>query len=133
MKKSKAYKPKTSSTNKVFTPNGKVDQGNPDRKLLYDREWYVYRKIFLSVNKFCYVCNEKAEVVDHIVAHKNDIVLFKSVTNHLPMCSRCHSTITASFDKFVPPKTTAKIDWINEQRKIRGISTSVRVLPKYGR
>jgi hypothetical protein len=132
MLKSKKYAPKKSVSNKKFS-FGPVDKGNKERKILYDSTWRKYRVIFLSINKECYACGEAATLIDHIVAHKNDEVLFESTTNHLPMCSKCHSQVTNLFDKHDTPKTQEKIAWINELRLARGIKVSVKVLPRYGK
>lgn len=120
-----SFKPKKGKGKSVFKPKD-------DTTKMYDKTWEKYRVIFLSANKKCYCCGEKANVVDHIVAHKGDSKLFTDVTNHLPLCKRDHDVITARFDKHNPPMTEAKMHYISERRAATSTSVSVKVLPRYG-
>ena len=65
----------------------------------YDERWRKYRKYFLDLHPICNICKtELATVVDHIVPHKGDMVLFWDKTNHQALCKRCHDVKTARED-----------------------------------
>lgn len=123
------FKPKhkTSSVGRTFNQNQKW-------KNLYNPEWESYRNKFLRVNDKCYSCGTKSEVVDHVEPHKGDEALFKKLDNHIPLCHRCHNTVTALFDKTHKPGTApiTKIQWLNSNRLMRGITFKVKVLGEYG-
>ncbi len=124
---------------KVFSPlnrNRETKQFNPRKSIdnLYkSTNWFVFRKAFLDVNKNCYCCNSPATVADHIVAHKGNRDLFEKVDNFIPLCHVCHNTITALFDRHAKQKLKEKLEWIAEKRKIHGVNTVVKVLPKFGK
>ena len=100
---------------------------------LYDRFWERYRLVFLRHNADCYSCDEKATVVDHLIPHKGDILLFKKLDNHIPLCKRCHDTITAKFDRIFKPghPIGPKLSWINKMRSKKKELRPVKVLPSY--
>lgn len=124
MKKCPIFKPKASNAPK-FNP-----RINRDR--LYDDVWKKYKIIFLNVNKHCYACGKHAQVVDHIIAHKGKENLFSDVKNHMPLCHQCHNFITAKFDHEEIPKIKEKIEWIENMRKQNSLSSSIKILPRYG-
>lgn len=127
MKKSPSYNPKK----KIKTP---VFNSRRDRDALYDSEWYAYRTVFLKYNPRCYSCGEKSQAVDHIVAHKGDKKLFKDTKNHIPLCHRCHNTITALFDKHEKPLLVAKLEWLTLNRKMLGTENiKVVEMKRYGK
>ena len=65
----------------------------------YDSRWRKYRVWFLSLHPICNICKtELATVVDHIVPHKGDMVLFWDKDNHQALCKRCHDSKTARED-----------------------------------
>lgn len=99
------------------------------RSTPYDRDWQNYRLRFLARNPDCYCCGKKSQVVDHIKPHKGDDTLFKSETNHMPLCTRCHNIITASFDRHEEPKLEDKLNWINMMRVNNMVSVKVRPVP----
>lgn len=101
------------------------------RRSGYDKEWDKYRFRFLHHNPQCYICPNKSTVVDHIVAHKGDPVLFKKLDNHLPLCSGCHNTITGRFDRQLIPLVKEKMEFIQATRKSNNVVTRVKVLPSY--
>jgi len=115
---------------KVYS--GKIGKGNSTFKMptLYQsKDWVEYSKKFLIANKKCYSCGEKSQVTDHWTAHKNDVNLFWNPHNVLPLCAKCHNTVTSNFDKFTPPKTKEKLEWINEKRVQAGITFAVKFVP----
>ena len=77
-------------------------RGSPESRG-YDARWRKYRKSFLSRYPWCTTCLEKdiieaATVVDHIKAHKGDMVLFWQKGNHQGMCKTCHGIKTVKED-----------------------------------
>lgn len=129
MKKAKQFKRKKVSGSRVFNR-----QTSTDRSKLYDRDWQVYRHRFLYYNTQCYACGSTEQLhVDHLVAHKGDAELFKKLTNHIPLCHKCHSHVTGLFDRFKIPRTQEKLEWINKKRASLGLTTSVKVMPRYSR
>lgn len=49
-------------------------------------------------NGICVRCAKPANVVDHIVRHNNDPVLFWDVENWQPMCKLCHDSAKKRFE-----------------------------------
>lgn len=131
MQKPKSFRPKTKpegwKSNQVF--NGRL---HLDR--LYDHVWERYSKVFLSFNPNCYSCGSKSSVVDHIQPHKGDEVIFRKLDNHLPLCFKCHNTVTALYDKkyIKGHSVEPKLRWLAQQRINYQCTTRVKVLPEYG-
>ena len=70
----------------------------------YDAEWEKARTKYLDEHPLCadhkrrgYI--EAATVVDHIIPHKGDKVLFWDQKNWQPLCESCHNRKTATEDK----------------------------------
>jgi len=126
MKKPKRYKPKSYRSGKVYQAEKKTNF-----RAMYDKDWNRYRFRFLHYNPLCYVCGDKATVVDHIVAHKGDPVKFKALNNHMAMCKFHHDMVTGKFDRNNPPLTKEKIEWINNQRKSLSVEVKVKELKDY--
>ena len=119
MKKPPQYKPPRSKGNSVF----KIPR-------LYDTpEWKEYSKKFLLHNPSCYACGKRSRAVDHFKAFKKDEKLFWDIENMLPLCNECHNTVTANFDKYNPPKTKEKLEWINLKRIQSETFIKVKVTP----
>lgn len=65
----------------------------------YNYRWTKYRSWFLRLHPICAKCGRAAaSVVDHIVPHKGDDVLFWAADNHQALCKRCHDIKTSSED-----------------------------------
>ncbi|MCA8984505.1 MAG: HNH endonuclease [Planctomycetaceae bacterium] len=71
----------------------------------YDARWRKYRAAFLATpaNALCRECRKRgritpATVVDHIVPHLGDAVVFWDPGNHQPLCHSCHSRKTVRED-----------------------------------
>lgn len=67
----------------------------------YNYQWHRASKRFLYLNPLCSHCKliEKltpASVVDHIIPHRGDRVLFWNVANWQALCETCHNRKTAS-------------------------------------
>lgn len=124
-RKPKVYKPKRVSTKKYQAKKSTV------RAKYYDKDWDRYRFRFLHHNPNCYICNEPANVVDHIRAHKGDRDLFKNTHNHMPLCTAHHNYITGKFDRQDNPLTEEKCKWIQEERKRLNNSKPIKILPDY--
>lgn len=65
----------------------------------YTTQWDKARKGFLAKHPLCVECGAKgatkvATVVDHIVPHRGDKVLFWGRDNWQPLCNRCHNRKT---------------------------------------
>jgi len=65
----------------------------------YGKRWQRARKYYLSKNPLCVKCKEQgltvlAEVVDHIIPHRGDMVLFWDVSNWQGLCTMHHSQKT---------------------------------------
>lgn len=86
----------------IHTKNYDIQRGNSAERG-YDAKWRKYRIVYLTKNPFCIKCLEKgfhtlATVVDHIVPHKGNMMLFWNPNNHQSLCKRCHDTKTATED-----------------------------------
>jgi 5-methylcytosine-specific restriction protein A len=69
----------------------------------YDWRWQKYRIAFLKKYPLCELCKEQgivtaADVVDHIVPHKGDMIKFWDKTNHQSACVPCHNRKTVLED-----------------------------------
>jgi len=69
-------------------------RGNSPHAHLYGSEWHRERRRYLLANPLC-KCGARATVVDHIIPHNGDIVLFWDRTNWQSLCTRCHDSKTA--------------------------------------
>jgi len=125
MKRTNVFKPHKATASKVFNGRANVDA------LYKTPEWVSYRSRFLQINNRCYPCGAESTVVDHIIPHRGDKSLFEKPDNMIPMCVRCHNTVTGLFDKKyvkgTPP--TAKLTWMAKRRALNGVSFRVYVIP----
>jgi 5-methylcytosine-specific restriction endonuclease McrA len=128
-KKPKQYKPKKAKNDKVFRPGGRLSA----RQKGYDSAWERYRRRFLYYNTTCYACGLKATVVDHVQVHRGDTELFKSLSNHIPLCKTCHAYVTGRFDRHEVQKLEEKLEWLAEQRRRFGITQKVYVMKYYNK
>lgn len=97
----------------------------------YGGDWQKYRFRFLARNPWCYVCGQKATVVDHVIVHKGSKDLFESLTNHMPLCKKDHDFITGKFDRGDTQDLEGKLEWIKSQRENSGISIKIKPLSYY--
>ncbi|MBP2028861.1 5-methylcytosine-specific restriction protein A [Acetoanaerobium pronyense] len=70
----------------------------------YDSRWRKARLRFLKVHPFCVTCKAegkliKATVVDHVVPHRGDELLFWDESNWQALCKRCHDRKTMMIDR----------------------------------
>jgi len=61
----------------------------------YGRKWQAARAVFLQAHPLCAMCQQRgvvtaAQVVDHIVPHRQDMKLFWDRKNWQPLCHSCH-------------------------------------------
>lgn len=116
-------------------PGRKLKSTVEKYEALYDRAWRSYRKRFLAINSKCYACDNYAKVVDHLIPHKGSVKLFKKLDNHLPLCEKCHNTITALFDmKYIEGQDISmKLRWLHDARMRMPLEKMkrVKVLAKY--
>lgn len=71
----------------------------------YNRKWQRSRERFLRKNPLCVECQKegkyvKATVVDHIVPHRGDPVLFWNESNWQPLCKHHHDSKTMTEDRY---------------------------------
>lgn len=69
----------------------------------YDARWRKARKRFLMRNPICVECKKSgmlgvATVVDHVVPHKGDPILFWDQSNWQGLCEHHHNKKTATED-----------------------------------
>lgn len=67
----------------------------------YDSKWRDARSRFLRKHPLCAGCMKAgklmpATVVDHIIPHRGDQVLFWNKENWQPLCKDCHDRKTGS-------------------------------------
>jgi 5-methylcytosine-specific restriction protein A len=124
MKKPKIYRKKT--TGKTF--KSKKNSRYERQKFYQSKEWTQLRFKFLAKNEKCFTCGDKSNTLDHIVTHKGDLKLFWNEQNYMPLCSSCHSIITARFDKHVPQLLEQKMLWVKRMRKINDLNFGIKVV-----
>ena len=56
--------------------------------------WREASKDFLKANDTCCKCGKKATIVDHIIPHRGDELLFWDSNNWQPLCAKCHQLKT---------------------------------------
>ncbi|AFM40315.1 restriction endonuclease [Desulfosporosinus acidiphilus SJ4] len=69
----------------------------------YDSRWATTRKRYLREHSLCVECLKTgkltpANVVDHVIPHKGDMVKFWDESNWQSLCKRCHDRKTAKED-----------------------------------
>lgn len=123
---------------KQFTPvrslsGGQKYNGRAHIDAMYDANWNRYREKFLHINGLCYSCGTKSTVVDHLIPHKGDNFLFRKTDNHIPLCAKCHNTVTGLFDykHRVGDSIDGKLRWIASMRNSRDLTFKVKVMPSY--
>jgi 5-methylcytosine-specific restriction endonuclease McrA len=62
----------------------------------YDAWWKAYSKAYLAVHQWCVYCRDQgiataSACVDHIVAPRGDMALFRDPKNHAASCISCNS------------------------------------------
>lgn len=73
---------------------------------LYGRKWGKARRLHLANNPLCVMCKAKgkivaAEVVDHIIPHREDKQLFWDPNNWQSLCKFHHDSTKQSEEKSV--------------------------------
>lgn len=96
-----------SKPSNTFSPFWKPKPLEKTRKTAHERgynhQWRVARLAFLAENPLCVECLRQgittlANVVDHIIPHKGNKVLFWDKSNWQPLCTPCHNRKTATED-----------------------------------
>ena len=69
----------------------------------YDDRWRKARKRYLIEHPLCVGCDREgkvtaASVVDHVIPHKDDMLLFWNESNWQSLCKPCHDRKTARED-----------------------------------
>lgn len=122
MKRPPVFKPAKVEGAKVFNGKCFIDK-------LYKGEWADYSKLFLEHNQRCYSCGQRSEATDHIRVHLGDFDLFYKKENHIPLCHKCHNTITGKFDRKMPQDLEGKMKWLNRNRQINSLNFAVKIVP----
>lgn len=65
----------------------------------YTGRWEVEKAKWLAANKFCRICGQPANTVDHIKAHKGDKALFWDRTNWQSLCAPCHNGVKQRLER----------------------------------
>lgn len=123
MKRIAVFKPQKGIGGAKFNGKAHIDA------LYKDSEWVKYSHKYLGINTKCYCCGNPSQAVDHLKAHKGDKTLFWQLDNMLPLCHRCHNTVTALFDRFAVQKYNDKLKWIGRCRGVNMLSFKVMVVP----
>lgn len=123
MKKQPMFKPNFATGTKKFNSREKIDA------MYKSPIWVEYSKEFLKTNPKCYSCGSPSQATDHLTPHKGDVTLFEQNNNHIPLCHKCHNTVTALFDRKPVFNLQDKIKWLHNNRERNGISVKVFVLP----
>lgn len=110
-------------------PLGRSFNGRLNIDAMYDITWNKFSAAFLRENTRCYSCGAKSEVTDHLIAHKGDWKLFWKVDNYLPLCHKCHNTLTVKFDRYVTQKLNEKLLWLKNNRLKNMIDFRVKLIP----
>ena len=71
---------------------------------LYGRRWRKLRRVFLSENPLCVMCEDEgryipAEEVDHIEKHDGDPLLFYDISNLQGLCKFHHRSVKAEMER----------------------------------
>ncbi|AGN78495.1 HNH endonuclease [Pseudomonas sp. GD03651] len=82
---------------KVVSP-GSWRSGMTSSQRGYDYKWQKAREQYLRDNPLCVYCERSgrttaASVVDHIVAHRGDMILFWDQANWQSLCKPCHDSV----------------------------------------
>lgn len=69
----------------------------------YNSKWQKARKLYLTAHPLCEKCYKEkklvaATVVDHIIPHRGDPVLFWNQNNWQALCKSCHDKKTFNED-----------------------------------
>lgn len=66
--------------------------------LMQSAAWRKARAEFLARHPFCVECGAPATVVDHIVPHRGDPIIFWDRRRWQSMCASCHGRKTVARD-----------------------------------
>ena len=71
----------------------------------YNHRWQLVRKAYLHSHPLCVLCQAvgrltPATVVDHIVPHRGDPILFWDESNWQALCKSCHDHKTMTEDRY---------------------------------
>ena len=124
MNRAAKFKPNTTSGAPRYNHRAKIEA------MYKSGDWIEYSRKFLSYNPKCYSCGNKSEATDHLTPHKGDENLFWKLDNMIPLCHKCHNTITARFDGKLVPDPIGKLKWIARNRAINTLAFKVKVVPR---
>ena len=73
---------------------------SPYNGLYRTARWRRERRAFLEEHPFCAVCGGTSTLVDHIVPHHGDEIVFWDQRNWQALCASCHSAKTLRENNF---------------------------------
>jgi DNA-directed RNA polymerase subunit N (RpoN/RPB10) len=127
MKKSSLFTPKKAEGQKTFNGRARIDA------MYHNPEWRQYSREYLRINTRCYSCGSPSEAVDHVKIHRGDESLFTKIDNMIPLCFKCHNTVTALFDRYAVQKLEEKMMWLSQSRQMNELTFRVSVVPYRGK
>lgn len=82
---------------KNWKPNDSRSRESSEYRKLYGYRWQKARLLFLQHNPLCVMCLQEglttaADVVDHVVPHQGNEVLFWDNSNWQALCKRHHDS-----------------------------------------
>lgn len=82
-----------------------INRRASSRERGYDSKWRTASKRYLKASPLCVNCLKdnklvKATVVDHIIPHRGDKVLFWDESNWQSLCKRCHDRKTRTQEQY---------------------------------
>jgi 5-methylcytosine-specific restriction enzyme A len=98
---SKPPVPRPPGVKSAATVKRELDRARPSAaRRGYGPRWRRARQAYLARHPLCVPCEaagrlEPATVVDHVVPHRGDTVLFWDEANWQGLCKRCHDAKTA--------------------------------------
>jgi 5-methylcytosine-specific restriction endonuclease McrA len=66
---------------------------------LYNYKWQKARDAYKRINTLCVRCSKPVAVVDHIIPHRGDPILFWDINNWASLCLNCHNSWKQRLEK----------------------------------
>lgn len=100
---------------------------------LYNYRWQQLRLHFLRAHPLCVMCERRgrlvaASVVDHVVPHKGNPVLFWDATNWQGLCASCHNSRKQMLEQ--PGKVQPHASWTGGWNRGGGSETEASELER---
>lgn len=87
-----------------YSHNNRSAKAKDYNRLYKTARWLRVRKSWLIRHPICVDCESRdvvrpATIIDHIIAHDGDVVLFWDSTNYQSLCVKCHNRKTSRHDR----------------------------------